>query len=93
MSKKENKSKRGPGRPATTKWSKANLVWKSKSNAEIARMLGVTPAAVCTKRKSLITADMLAGGDGSKFQPKEGVRYRRDKKETSKKGAEAPAQG
>ena len=88
---KKVKNMRGPGKPPTIKWNKANLVWKTKSNSEIARMLGCTSAAVCTKRKNLILAEKLKGDEGKpeKYQTKEGVRYRRNK--VSEKGAETPA--
>ena len=94
MAKKAKATKKNPvGRPVTTKWPTDARRWNARSNAELATALGVTPAAVCTKRKHLNIQDQLNGGDGTKFNPKDGVRYRRATKASKGKGSPAKAKG
>lgn len=50
------KNKKKVGRPAEYNWSKVNLLWKNKTDPEIARFLGCTTPNVRAKRQRLIAS-------------------------------------
>lgn len=80
------KNKRG--RKAFKPWNKANLLWKTSTNREIAEVVGCSVVAVHLKRKAKIAAEIEAGRDGSKYECNR-PRYSRAKF-LQKKGEDAP---
>ena len=77
------------GRPCKVNWSKFNLQWKNKTNAEIAHEAGCTVANVLVRRRKLVKAAEEAGKNPNPYRFV-GKRYTRSRY-LEKPKAPAPA--
>jgi hypothetical protein len=73
------------GRPCRVNWSKFNLQWKNKTDAEIAHEADCTVPNVHVRRKKLIAAAVAKGKSGDHY------RYRGEKYTRSRYLSTAPA--
>jgi hypothetical protein len=83
------KTKRG--RPCKVNWSKFNLQWKNKTNAEIAHEAGCTVANVSVRRKKLVAAAEAAGKNPDHYRFA-GKRYTRSRYIESQPEVAAPVE-